>query len=618
MLRITYAPLLGFSQPQGWAQVILNSDGTALFCFSLASSASGVNVAEYGRTLVSRFTHASLHSSLELHQFLGELCEELGAQQLALQLSAVLLTEEKCTLAAVQSTIFLKRGEKVGQILRSTLELQIIEGKIVPDDMYVLCTDGSADFFPEIQKDLYTRADAQRLVTQLMPIVHGRADSSLVAVAAIKFTESSEHTDGDGQVSKEEKTTNTFVAPSALTNLLQSVKALPQKLTFFTQYMGSFFSKDVYVRKRRTKNLIRVVLPVAVVLIVATVFFFVRRSQQNQELKEAQAIITPVETKLADIKTRVADDPITARKDLEDTIIAFQDNVSKFAQKKTAQKALQQELQKLRDYDQNISGQEEVNTLPKFFDLGLVQSDFLASTMDIQNGTLFFLDDAQAKVIALDIEKKQPTTLSLGDVKPAQDFTTTEKDLFLLANGVYHLTIGSTQPATLIGATNDQLADATLIRNFGKNIYTLNPTKRNIFRYAELDNGQLSSASGWLRPDQKPDLTNVQSMTIDGDVWLGDKDGRIHRFTTGREQTFPLNGLKENFSSPVFVFTKDALANLYVLEPKHNRMVVLTKKGDFLKEVKSPTLSSTTAIVADEKTGHAFALSGSLVFEIKL
>jgi hypothetical protein len=47
-------------------------------------------------------------------------------------------------------------------------------------------------------------------------------------------------------------------------------------------------------------------------------------------------------------------------------------------------------------------------------------------------------------------------------------------------------------------------------------------------------------------------------------------------------------------------------------------MVILSKNGEFLREVKSSTLAASTGIVASETLRKAFVLSGSLVYEINL
>jgi hypothetical protein len=110
----------------------------------------------------------------------------------------------------------------------------------------------------------------------------------------------------------------------------------------------------------------------------------------------------------------------------------------------------------------------------------------------------------------------------------------------------------------------------------------------------------------------------LQSFAIDSDVWLTTKTGEIIRLRTGRKEAFTINGLKENFSSPITLYASDTTENLYILEPTKNRLVILTKEGEFLREVKSSTLASTNGLVVNEEAKKAFVISGALVFEVGL
>jgi hypothetical protein len=146
----------------------------------------------------------------------------------------------------------------------------------------------------------------------------------------------------------------------------------------------------------------------------------------------------------------------------------------------------------------------------------------------------------------------------------------------------------------------------------------MNRTQNNIFRYDTSEEGDESKPVGWVQSGQGIDFMQVQSMAIDGDVWLTTQTGEVQKLTGGKVSEFTITGLKEPFSSPITLFTKPDLTNLYILEPQKSRMVVLNKTGQFIKEVKSNNLAGATAVVASEKYQKAFALSGSLVYEMGL
>src|SRR5258708_9401320 len=162
------------------------------------------------------------------------------------------------------------------------------------------------------------------------------------------------------------------------------------------------FYRDIYVSRESTKKIIRIVIPVVILLAALIIGAVVVQAQQAKQIQAAQAVIQPAEAELNQIKQIANDQPIEARQRTEALMAMLEGQLSQFDQQKTAQKAVQKELDMVKEYDQSISGQQEVNVLPTFFDLRLFQSDFLANRMDIQQNSLFFLDPDKKQILALD------------------------------------------------------------------------------------------------------------------------------------------------------------------------------------------------------------------------
>jgi hypothetical protein len=76
--------------------------------------------------------------------------------------------------------------------------------------------------------------------------------------------------------------------------------------------------------------------------------------------------------------------------------------------------------------------------------------------------------------------------------------------------------------------------------------------------------------------------------------------------------------MEEQFSSTVFLFTQEDTTNLYALEPEKKRVVIISKTGQFIREVRSDSLTSATNFFVSEQAGKVFAVSGSIVYEVAL
>jgi len=608
MYRLISTPLTGLPQPNGWAQVIASAPQNFLCCLSL-KSVSDEDPQQFGRELATRLLSAAPTSALDLHQLIQNVVKEVHERHFELQLAALSLLDDRCVLATYQAKILLRREQKIGQILASGDEVLLIEGKCVVGDLYVLATNAAESYLSAIQEQLTERADAETFTTHLMPLVHAAGDSSLVAIGYVQMSTAEE-------LKAQAETPKMF---AVFFSNLKQLRSAPIKIRhWFARLLNNFSHRDVYVRRRQQQLVLKIVAPIIVMIVV--IFFLVHSYQANQaaQVREAQTSLQPLIAQLNDLKKDTADQPIVVRQKTEDVITQMEKLLPHFQQKKTALAVVQRQLDDARNFYQNISGLEEVNVLPTFYDLRLVQSNFLANRMDINANSLFFLDSGQKRVIGLDIDTKQTTLLPTDTLSQLQDFGLIGKTMYLLGGGISQLNLESQQPPTTLFPSGGENADATQLRTYGTYVYLLNPVKHNIFRYAVLDQSTLSSPSAWVRPDQKIDYSTEQSFAIDGDVWLTTKTGEIHKYTNGREQPFVINGLKENFTTPISLFTQDGLDNLYILEPQKNRLVVISKKGDFVKEIRSQTLAAASAVVALEKQGRAFVLSGSMVFEVKL
>jgi DNA-binding beta-propeller fold protein YncE len=265
---------------------------------------------------------------------------------------------------------------------------------------------------------------------------------------------------------------------------------------------------------------------------------------------------------------------------------------------------------------QEISGRDEVSELPLFYDLRLVTSDFISSLATSADALSLFVDDEKKQGIVLNTQTKQVFKIdlsSVAQVKSVGAFQTNQ--VVLLANGVYTLDMTEGAAPVVVKEEGDSNRGATLTASFGSYIYVFNPEKRNIYRYIK-EGDAYSDPVGWLLDPLGVSFDSVVSWSIDGDIWMGTEGGQILRFASGRVEDYTIVGLPDSFSSSLQVVTRENLDSIYVLEPAKNRLVVLTKEGQFLREIKSSSLGAATSLLVDPSGTKAYVVSGSTVFEL--
>ena len=385
------------------------------------------------------------------------------------------------------------------------------------------------------------------------------------------------------------------------------------------QIIVSFFRKltarDVYLTSspQRLRRVTVAVILGAILLIGGTGTLIYK---SKQRISQTEIVLAPILAQLSQARTKLAADPIQARESVSAVITQLEQLEKDYADQKKSLQLVKAELATARQLYDDISGQEEFDQLEIFYDLRLADNDFIVSRVDANDHNALFLDSGKKQAIGLDLETKQLKKIDFSERDNITDIELNENEAYLLGQGVSSVDITDKKitPQEIIPEGDSNRA-ATFLESFATYIYILNPQKRNIYRYAQQEEGY-SKPIGWVGGAAGFDYDKVTSWAIDGEVWVATQQGEIHRLVSGQEAEFKVTGLAKPFTHSLQLFTNENLKNLYVLEPNANRLVVLTKDGKFLKEITSTSLSSTTALFVSEEMGKAFAVSGSIVYSM--
>lgn len=378
---------------------------------------------------------------------------------------------------------------------------------------------------------------------------------------------------------------------------------------------------DVYIETADSKKIrnIRIAVVVISVLLVVGIGMVLFVSKRNAERDAAQTALAPYASRVEEVQRRVDSDPVAAREEVQAILRELEDLQAEQESNSLFYDIVSARREEIESLYQEISGRDELQELPVFYDLRLVSSDFIASKVLRQGQTLYFFDIEQKTLVTLESNSKRAGKfdVSVDTIRDAVMFD--EAPLVLTQAGIGSLSISeeSVNFEEVI-AEGDSNREATLVASFDPYVYVVNPEKRNIYRYADSDEG-FSDPIGWIQSvAQGLDFASISSIAIDGDVWLGTKTGELFKFTRGSAQDFEIRGLDTPFNSTVFVHTSSESDRLFILEPQNSRIVILQKNGDFIKEISNTSLGSVTDIVADETESALYAVSGSVVFKLDI
>lgn len=678
MLRLKVTPVVGLPQFTGWSQVAEStvSPTARLIC---VYAISGKHAGNVGRDISQTISNFYFSDVEQFHEFLQSIIDMAHQNECKIFLACALIGRTTSAFTTYGGSIFLKRGSKVGKILSSETEIRILQGNYDKNDVFVLTTSQADQFLSEIEIKFVQGYDVDIIITSVVPGLHAQVDSSLSALVFITKDDASEEeslvetelvVEPELEARTEEKEyaftveetrkvaeqnnskqesipmvamsiTDTKIGESITKNkqqlkslflsLVRASKSVWYLLVSLLAFVIKVIISTARVLKnrrqlselngsdldeslpRKTKIKLFLVGILGLVALVTLVVVFKVRANEKERMEN---VIAPVVTDF-EVARKLADsDPIVAR----EMLATVQVKLEKIGAENSGSSALslvESTSKEVRDFLTSISGKKELTELTIVYDLRLVKSDFIASGIDLTDKSLLLFDKDKKESVFLDLGSKQVAQRSFTDRGELTDMVIVDSVVYLLSDGVYSYPVHTVDTLDEVKGVGDSNENATFINAFDRFVYVVNPEKRNVFRYSKSDEGY-SDPVGWMKSATGLDYTSITSFSIDGDVWLTTKDGQIKKFTSGREEQFALRGLTDPFENEIYLYTSSSLAYLYVLDPSKNRVVVLSKNGDFMTEYKSVSLASATDLAVSEEAMKAYVISGSLVYEIEL
>lgn len=397
-------------------------------------------------------------------------------------------------------------------------------------------------------------------------------------------------------------------------NKLTAVITQPKQL--FNQFKPS---QNIYLKKHGSKKIVRIFLVSLILLLLLGIGWWWYAQQVAAKQDQIRQELAPAKALLQQAQQQADQNIITARDQTASALELITAKQKAYEHDRVAQKVIEEYLTQANQFYEEISGMIEVSQLEIFFDLNQVSPNFLTSIVSLEQNELYLFDQGQNILLSFNINSKQTNSLNLNEAQTVQDIIASEDKIYILNQGLLEidLPLNSDNPPTQLKEEGDSDREAIMIEFFEGYLYVFNPEQRNIYRYVIREDG-LSEPIGWLTNKQGLDFAAVTSFVVDGQIWLADKNGVIWKYEKGEPLNFDVTGLENPLGESIQLYANQNTEYLYVLEPAKERLLVLSKEGELIKQISSPTLASTTNFVVDEETQRAFVISGSIIYTINL
>ncbi|MBI2863841.1 MAG: hypothetical protein HYX94_04690 [Chloroflexi bacterium] len=151
-----------------------------------------------------------------------------------------------------------------------------------------------------------------------------------------------------------------------------------------------------------------------------------------------------------------------------------------------------------------------------------------------------------------------------------------------------------------------------LALGYNANLYILDPSASQVWRYFPTDDGYNSPMRGLL---ENADIRDAVDFAIDGEVYVLTRGGNVLKFVGGRAESFNLDQLDKGLANPTAIVASSKSKFVYVLDAGNNRVVVFTKEGKFQRQLVGEALEdSPRSIFVDEERGKIYVLGDKKLY----
>ena len=621
---------LGLPNPEGESRFWEKSTQTAYTCLMYA--VAGKDAQETVQSIEKYIGEQTLVDAQSLFEVVSTIESRCGEKNLTASVVGVIIEDQHLYLASLGGGIFLVRGNKRGALLVSKPSVQVIQGTFQQADLLIIYTEAIQEQIQSLLVKGFAFDQIQTFAQEFQRAIRKMEHSETMAAA---FIVSQKDSDELELIRVTKSKNNLFLLfQSGLQFLLEIIRSA---VTFMLWLLGRLFRKtkaseqtgvvwQTLVHPKKTfvgVHFARKQLIILIIALIGTLLITIASVvtyQKNLEIREQlTAKLTPHQQTLADLQQQAQSEPAQAYIGVQQLMQELTVLESQYVEPKSAHKAVLLTLQEAQTLAQQLLDSQAIDQLPIFDDLRTISPTFITSSFSSNNGKLVAIDAQQQYLVSYSLVDKHGIETVLDSTKGMKAITSTDKMFLALGNGVFALsTLDNQVGITTLLESSDAVKNSQLIGSYENFTYLLSSESRAIFRY-ELKSGALVNRATWIGSSSGVPFPDVTSMVVDGDIWVGTKDGQIIQMRSGKTIDFTVSGLTENFDSPLLLATSLESPLLYVLEPKNSRLVVLKKEtGEVVNQVLNRTLGSANNIVYDESQKLVLVVSGSILYRMPL
>lgn len=202
--------------------------------------------------------------------------------------------------------------------------------------------------------------------------------------------------------------------------------------------------------------------------------------------------------------------------------------------------------------------------------------DLIQSTVPKENDKIIFLDDNNA-VIEYD---KKTTSITTKDIVYPKD--------------------------------NPEISNIFV---YNQKLYSIDKSSSQIYKHNETQTGYDKGAL-WLK--QNVDLSDAVDLAIDSNLYILKLNGELLKFSGGIQDEFSIKMIDPKMEEPTQMWTYSDVDEIFILEPKQKRIVIIDKGGTLIKQYTSLEWQNPTNMSVDIENKKLYVVDNGKIYRIDL
>ncbi len=335
---------------------------------------------------------------------------------------------------------------------------------------------------------------------------------------------------------------------------------------------------------------------------------FIFQKQEKQNIETAMQILKEIES-----KTMKAENALIF-KDEERARLLFQEALEDISAISIEKSPIKDDVLALKNTIEQamspIYNMEKINEPSLFFEF--TEQGFDPQKLIVKNSIIYLSNPSENDIYK--IQEQKPLLINTNETNKLSYnlndnilFFSDTNQLSLLENNEISKTITMEFPYSDF---NPQY-----VSSFSQNLYFLDSNKGDIAKSIFDKNETKLEIKIWLNPKTKKPIA-AKSIAVDGNLWILTQDNKIDRYHNGEyKETLDLNFFPV-LENPSKIWTSSALPYLYILEPAKNRIIILNKNGEIIKQFQSDKFNNLKDFTVSMNGNKIYLLNNSKIFQI--